>query len=457
MPSHLVAGNPWNFHPIDRLPLPDGADADVIVVGAGLVGLAAALAIRRRRPDQSVILVDADRLASGASGRGTGLLGPRAGSVSMPALRKRLGPDGAAAAYSATESAVATVVDELEQAGVCLPLHGQLMVARTEAALRTVHAEAAAYDQCGIRLPLWDRESVREQTGVRYAGGLYFPQACGLSPSTIVGALEIAADTAGVRIHGGTPVLGVHREGGELVLRHTHGRARCTTVLLATNGHTPQGLPRTGVVPVRVHASRSVPLSAAQLQALAGGDALPSVIEVGTLAPYWRLTTDRRLVMGGGPVTVDRAGCSRRAGDVAARAWQSQRRWMRDLHPALAELEVETRWDGVVGVTRDGLPVVGELVPGVFAAGGWNGHGLAMGLWAGASLGSRIAGDPAEGQSLTSRLAHPWGSLPWDRGHGPWVPPEALLRPLLAAGLAVLSHPRLSVPAMPTSPTMPTA
>lgn len=60
-----------------------GAEFDVVVVGAGLVGLATAREILRRQPETSIAILDGVAPAAGASGRGTGLVGPGSDRVSM--------------------------------------------------------------------------------------------------------------------------------------------------------------------------------------------------------------------------------------------------------------------------------------------------------------------------------------------------------------------------------------
>ena len=71
------------------------AAVDVVVVGAGLTGASTALHLAERRPELSVLLLEAGHVAAGASGRGTGLLGPRLEFAPVVAIPRQVQPVGA--------------------------------------------------------------------------------------------------------------------------------------------------------------------------------------------------------------------------------------------------------------------------------------------------------------------------------------------------------------------------
>src|SRR6185436_8532080 len=91
-----------------EFPAGETVDADVAVVGGGLTGLSAAYHLAAARPGARVVLLEADNLGGGASGRNTGMLGPGVGQ-SLPALAQRLGREPAAALYRSTLEAVSDV------------------------------------------------------------------------------------------------------------------------------------------------------------------------------------------------------------------------------------------------------------------------------------------------------------------------------------------------------------
>ena len=88
-------------------PLPD--DADVVVIGGGITGLSTALHTARK--GARVVLVEKDKVGSGASGR-NGSMCTQGITIGAAEARKRYGQDRACELYDAFRKAV-DVVEEL--------------------------------------------------------------------------------------------------------------------------------------------------------------------------------------------------------------------------------------------------------------------------------------------------------------------------------------------------------
>src|SRR5262245_55885731 len=102
----------------DQPPFPGGTvHADVAVIGRGLAGLSAGYHLLRRQPGLNVVVLEARRSGSGASGHTTGLIGPGIGQ-SLTALVGRVGTAGAQALYRATLRAVEDVRDLILHEGL---------------------------------------------------------------------------------------------------------------------------------------------------------------------------------------------------------------------------------------------------------------------------------------------------------------------------------------------------
>lgn len=76
-------------------------DVDVLVIGAGLAGLAAAYFVTELRPELSVAVLEAKHVGAGATGRSTGIVSPGL-SMPMAAFRRKYGDDAAIASFDAT-------------------------------------------------------------------------------------------------------------------------------------------------------------------------------------------------------------------------------------------------------------------------------------------------------------------------------------------------------------------
>ena len=76
---------------------------------------------------------------------------------------------------------------------------------------------------------------------------------------------------------------------------------------------------------------------------------------------------------------------------------------MERLFPQLAGVPIDYHWGGTLGITMSRLPYLGQLAPGVLAAGGYSGHGVALSGLAGKILAEAVAGQ-IERFDLMSRL-----------------------------------------------------
>ncbi|WP_367140569.1 MULTISPECIES: NAD(P)/FAD-dependent oxidoreductase [Streptomyces] len=406
MNSHLV---PWAASPEATRPRLRGRQrCDVAVVGAGLTGLSTAVELLSLAPELRVVVLEADRVAAGASGRGTGLLGPRIGPL-LHVARRRFGDDVARAAHLWSVAAVRHVLDLVERHRLACDLTpgGQLVVTRDERAAEHQLQEREAAQMLG--LPPEHVEFAEPDRLPAYAAGsssgLRYGPAATLDPAALTEQLAHAGERLGLTIHENSQVRRIRRgllntvvtDAGELVADH---------VVIAVNayGDSLAAAP-SGVLAVRVQAGVTPKLSEDQLAELAGLDTEP-LIEHGEAAPYFRLTADDRLVVGGGALERGAHGSlAPRPGRLLAA--------VRALSPALAGVSLDAAWAGPIAVTRDGLPVLGghRDDPWLHHATGCNGHGLAVTVYHGAYLARRIVGEDTGP-----------GDVPWLRAHAPWLP-----------------------------------
>ncbi|MEU3732423.1 FAD-binding oxidoreductase [Streptomyces sp. NPDC033538] len=428
------AGTPY-WQPAELPPQPQlhgVVTADVAVVGAGLAGLSCAYHLALRAPGLDIVVVDAEQPAAGASGRGTGLLGPRAGPAVDRAVR-RFGPRTARRMHRASERAVRDVLDLCGRLDVPCGLRTgeQLMATRSSAGLVALARQARACREIGLDVPVLTAADIHDRVGVPYKAALLHRPAATLDPAALTCALARACADKGVRFYGGSPLLALRPGdlvGSELVL--PHGRLYAGQAVLAVNSAARTlDLPVGTVLPLEVYAVATEPLSAQVYEAL-GGDAGRTVVDAVPLAPYFRLLPDGGLVAGGGTATVPAGLDAPRLRALRERAWSRLERWLRCLHPGLAGTRVTHRWSGRVGITGDDLPVVGPVqgFPDVWYIGGCGGHGLALSVAHGAHVAAALLGEPEPGEPL-----------PWHRSRAPRLPVHGPARPLLRAYVDALA------------------
>ena len=71
------------------------------------------------------------------------------------------------------------------------------------------------------------------------------------------------------------------------------------------------------------------------------------------------------------------------------------RRHLARIYPALANVGIDFAWGGTLAITMKRLPFIRRVRPGVYAAAGYSGQGVALAPFAGKVLADAILGDPA--------------------------------------------------------------
>ncbi|RAI02284.1 FAD-dependent oxidoreductase [Acuticoccus sediminis] len=368
-------------------PPPDGdLDVDVAVVGSGFTGLSTALHLAGE--GTRVVSVDAAMPGWGASGRNGGQVIP--GLKDDPdALEAHFGAavgGRMAETAGAAPSLVFSLVDEhgidcdVQRAGWIQPAH-----CRT--ALRLVQDRCAQWRRRGADVEPLDAEAVAELLGSRpgaYLGGWLDRRGGAVQPLAYARGLARAAAGRGARIHGGSRVVALERDGTRWRLRLATGASIIADhVVLATNGYTDDlwpGLKRT-VVPVYSFQTASEPLSPNARASIFPKDHVAS--DTRRLLWYFRLTREGRLVMGG------RGPYSEVPGEAAARMALAN---LENLFPEIGPLTPAYAWAGRVAMTKDHFPHLHRLADGVWAGLGFNGRGVAMGTMMGRCLAEAILG-----------------------------------------------------------------
>ena len=187
--------------------------ADVVIVGAGIVGLATALGLREREPGLRITVLEKEA-APGRhqSGHNSGVI--HSGAYYRPgSLKARLCVEGAR-----------RMVEFCRAAGVAHRICGKLIVAARERelpALAELERRAAANGVEGTRL---DAAQLRElEPNVTGLAALHLGSSGIADYPGVVSALARRLAGAGVRLELGTELLQGRRDGSGLQLRTTCG------------------------------------------------------------------------------------------------------------------------------------------------------------------------------------------------------------------------------------------
>ena len=378
----------WFDHQVEALPrLQQTIRADVVVVGGGMMGLMCAKSLAARR--QRVCVLEATTCGGGASGRSSGLITPDSELELSDLVRgfgTKRGPwlwDFASAGVDLIRQAV--VEDEID----CdMQPHEALFVAATPAGAKLIGAEFSARQRFGYPCVHYSQEQLPDiMASNAYFGALRFGGTFSIDGYRCCVGLRQGLIDAGTRIYEHSGVTRIAENGVETA----GGFVQAPVVIVCTDRLLPElGLARREIYHAQTFLAISEPLASADVSRVFPRKPL-MVWDTDLFYKYFRLTGDRRLLIGGGTLADT---YSRRE---AHRPQQVVRRLTNYLAKRFPRLTVNFAacWPGLIGITKDFAPVVGRhpRFHSVYFAGG------AAGLpWA-AALGRYLAEKILDGRS----------------------------------------------------------
>ena len=282
-------------------PLEVRTDADLVVVGGGLSGLWAAIQAKEDDPQRDVMLLEAETIASGATGHSGGFFvsslthgvgnGLARFRDELPVL-ERLGRENFDQTIAALERyAVDCDLVRSGELTVALEPHEEEWLAEEAQELRRLGHDAVLLDADAVRA------EVRSPT---YRAGLWQRSGAGiLHPGKLAWGLQRAALELGVRMFEGSRVTQLQTAGGALQLATALGRVRAQGAVLTTGAfRSPVRAVRRRIVPVWDYVLVTEPLGPEQRAAL-GWANRQGVGDSANQFHYYRLTADGRVLWGG--------------------------------------------------------------------------------------------------------------------------------------------------------------
>jgi gamma-glutamylputrescine oxidase len=352
----------WLKEPRDDLRRPsfEGRE-EVAVVGGGVTGCSCALTLAER--GVRVRLYEAREIAGGASGRNGGFA-LRGATAPYDVARRDLGPERARLLMELTERSL----DRMEElAGDAFRRVGSLRLAFDEEERDALRREHDALREDGFAVEWVDE--LAPPLDRLYRGAILHPNDGALYPARWVRRLAAHAANAGADVLEGTPVRVDELDADAIVV--------------CGDGFTAALLPE---LSEHVHPTRGQVIATEPLPELR----YPRPHYARGGYDYWHQLPDGRLVIGGNRD----AALATEDTDVEETTELVQGRiealveQLVGFRPAITD-----RWAGIWGTTPDLLPLVGRVSENVFVAGGYSGHGNALGLACGDLAARAVLGE----------------------------------------------------------------
>ncbi|WP_237154808.1 NAD(P)/FAD-dependent oxidoreductase [Oryzibacter oryziterrae] len=369
-------------------PLAESVAVDMAIIGAGYCGLVAALHLARA--GRSVQVIDGKEIGEGASGLNGGQVIPGL-KYDPETLLSRFGTAGPRLVDFAASTAD-SVFGLIEREGLDVPVvrNGWIQAAHTETALRLARERDRQWRSRGADTQLLSAAEVAAMTGANgYVGGWLDRRAGTIDPLAYVTELARIAAEAGARIATGTQALRLERRNERWIVQTSTGATvTARHVVVATNAYSDGLVPGLARTLVPLH---SFQVATAPLLRELGEKILPgqqAVSDSRRILVYYRKSPDGRLILGGrGRMSVPRSAAD----------WKHLERALRRLYPDLADISIERRWFGRVGMTPDHLPHLHAPEAGLIAVAGCQGRGVGLMTALGQAIARHIlSGDPDE-------------------------------------------------------------
>jgi sarcosine oxidase subunit beta len=354
------------------------AEAEIAIVGAGVMGLALAYNLARLG-GKRVVVLDAHYLAWGASGRNGG------------GVRQQWSTELNIRLMQESVELCAGFARELG-INVWMRRGGYLFLARTAAARARMEKNVALQNRCDVptRLitPAKARQIVPELEVESFQAACYNATDGIVFPWPFLWGYARAAAKRGVSIHTGTPVTAIEPAASGFRLRTAKGPLRAARVVCAAGAWSPEVARLAGAAlpdwPVRHEILSTEPLKPFLKP-------MVSVLESGL---YFSQSL-RGEIVGGISMPEEPGPREIRLGSTLA-FLQTLARALTDVMPLLGGVKVVRQWAGPYDMSPDGNPIVGEApgAPGLYVCCGFEGHGFMMAPVVARHYARMLTGEP---------------------------------------------------------------
>ena len=415
-----------------RSPLEGETTADLAIVGGGFTGLWAALHALEEEPLRDVVLLEAERIAFGGSGRNGGFCahslthGLANGIGRFPDEIDELERQGLENFEGLARAIERYAIDcAWEPAGV-------LGVATRPHQVEWCKSAVAREEGRGGDVVFLDRDAVRaEVDSPTYLAGFWRKDhSATVDPARLAWGLARSAESLGARLYEASPVTQMRDEGDRVALVTSGGAVRARGVIVGTNAFPPLVRQiRRYIVPVYDYVLVTEPLGPERLGCI-GWRNRQGIFELGNQFHYFRLTRDNRILWGGYDAIYYFGNDVRPELERCEATYSMLARQFFEMFPQLEGVRFTHAWAGVIDTCSRFSVFFGTGLGGKVAyAVGYTGLGVGATRW-----GARTALDLVDGRDtertrlrMVRTKPRPFPPEPF-RYAGIWLTRRALAR-----------------------------
>jgi len=408
MTDNLLSDHPNSYytatanHSLELTSLSGHATCDICIIGGGFTGLSAALNLAET--GHRVILIEAHRIAWGASGRNGGQVWT-GHHWDQHRLEANFGQATAKQLWALSEEGKKIIQTRIKKHHIdCDYRPGILQVAcKISHAIYFAENTRKLNDEYDYPMQFLSREQLFKYLGTEiYHGGELDWGAGHFHPLNYALGLAKAAGEAGAVLYEKTPVLSINSS--KRLIRTTRGHnIQAKDIIIACNGYLDKLCPTIAgnIMPINNFIVATEPLGDRATDIIRKNVA---VADSNFVVNYYRLTTDKRLLFGGGENYRRRF-----PKDIKALV----KKHMLGVFPQLRDVGIDYAWGGTLAITMNRLPDIGKIGHHIYYAQGYSGQGVALANLVGQLIGEAINGEPERFELMTrlSTRRFPGGTL----------------------------------------------
>lgn len=332
-------------------PLRASLETDVVIIGGGMAGLSAAQAFRER--GKNVMLLEQYYCGSGASGKSSGFITPNA-ELSLTNFIKKYNLSAAQNIWKNINAGVAFIKNNIEKYGIVCDYIPQdtLFMANNKKSMKLLYEEYRNLEKCGFESFFLEKEDVRNflNTDIYY-GGVGYRGSFGIDAYAYCQGMKHILKNLGVQIYEETPVVAIDNH----IVHTLHASVKAEQIIVCADRFIPHLGKLNGIIyQIQTFLLLSSVLTHDQIHAL-----FPHlqymVWDSDLIYTYYRLTTQGRLLLGG-------------SNYLQSYTFQSVHQYQLLVHKLSnylqrafgLELQFEQMWGGLIGISKDIVPIAGK-------------------------------------------------------------------------------------------------
>ncbi|MCH8619388.1 FAD-binding oxidoreductase [Undibacterium sp. TS12] len=357
-------------------------DCEVCIIGGGFAGLATALGLLERGV-KNIVLLEAEQIGHGASGRNGGFV---FGGFSLDnaELLRQLGREPARRLYQLTLDGVDLIRKRIRQYSIDCDINesGVLLANWFDDEKALIRQREFMLREFAVDWSLWSREQTRASLQTdRYSGALHEKNAFHFHPLKYAQGLARTLSDSDVKVFEQSRVTSIDNNAADKQVRTSNGLVKARHVVVCCGGYIEKLYPQlaASVLPIATYVMATEKLGEQLQTAMKTGAA---VYDTRFAFDYYRPLADSRLLWGG-RISIQ----EKQPEQVASLLYRD----MLKVYPQLAGTRVEYAWSGLMSYARHKMPQIGCLPNGIWYAMGFGGHGVAPTTLAGELVAQAIA------------------------------------------------------------------